>query len=72
MKFKNIEVNGIKHIVFNREHKWTFNESTGDWFEEFNGRSMTHHSLMWVVGRLKENRRYRMWIHLDTLNVVRK
>ena len=72
MKFRNIEVSGIKHIVFNREHKWTFDEKIGDWLCEFEGRRVTHNSMLWIISKLKINSRYRMWIHWDTLNVVRK
>jgi hypothetical protein len=70
MKFKNIEVNGINNIVFNRKTKWRVVPE--GWLAEFEGRTVTHDSMMFIVNQLKRDPRYRMWIHFDTLNVVKK
>lgn len=33
---------------------------------------MLHEQMMKIVNALKKDRRYRMWVHFDTLNIVRK
>jgi hypothetical protein len=69
MKFTNIEVSGIEHIVINRKVKWSL--ITGSW-DNGNGEIHSDADMMDIVSHLKEDRRYRMWIHADTLNIVRK
>jgi hypothetical protein len=74
MKFENIVVGGITNIVINRKAKWTLNE--GMWQRE-NKAAMTgealksHGQMMDVVNHPKTDRRYRMWVHGNTLNIVR-
>jgi hypothetical protein len=49
--------------------KWSL--ITGSWD---NGKGERHpdKDMMNIVSHLKEDRRYRMWVHHDTLNIVRK
>lgn len=80
MKFHNIEVSGIRNITFNRKALWQ--ADGGMWrkvdltnapagvFDIID--SKTHEEMMKIVNLLKWDRRYRMWIHGDTLNIVRK
>jgi hypothetical protein len=82
MRFQNIEVSGIEHIVINRTHHWRlFSADTwakclrdGDGFPVSlpAPQKMPHKEMMRIVNILKKDRRYRMWIHMDTLNIVRK
>lgn len=60
MKFKNIEVSGITRIVI--DHRKTFEAGALGFSERI-------HSM---INHLKTDRRYRMWIHGDTLNIVKK
>jgi hypothetical protein len=86
MRFHDIEVSGIESIVFNRKNRWVFAD-IGDkgtvWREldqtpgatpgfPIGGKYKTHTEMMKIVNELKKDRRYRMWIHYDTLNIVRK
>jgi hypothetical protein len=77
MKFENIVVGGITNIVINREAKWTHLD-THVWQRQQPeacdavGRGVyTHDQMMEVVNHLKADRRYRMWVHGNTLNIVR-
>jgi hypothetical protein len=74
MKFENIVVGGITNIVINRKAKWTLSE--GMWQRENKAAMMgdalkSHDQMMEVVNHLKADHRYRMWVHGNTLNVVR-
>lgn len=72
MKFREIEVSGIECIVFNRKHVWRLIE--GELWEEKlldKTKRLSHKDMMVIVNALKRDRRYRMWIHFDTLNIVR-
>ena len=78
MKFQNITVTGIVNVVIERRVKWT-QLSTGTWQRQLpecldaGGRGVyTHEQMMSIIAHLKEDRRYRMWVHGDTLNIVRK
>ena len=79
MKFENIVVSGIANIVVNRKTKWTqlpsnvWQRHVPKGEEDMFGRGVyTHDQMMEIVQHLKEDRRYRMWIHGDTLNIVRR
>jgi hypothetical protein len=69
MKFKNITVSGITRVVMNHKVVWTQTEK--GWVHS-NGHNITlHDGMMEVINHLKEDRRYRMWVHGNTLNVVK-
>jgi len=73
MKFKNITVCGITMIVIDRKAVWT---QTKDGWERQNAllgiaAVKTHDEMMEVVNHLKADRRYRMWVHGYSLNIVR-
>lgn len=70
MKFDHIEVNGILNIVINRKVQWTLNDHE-QWHSN-TGSLRTHAEMMRIVNEIKKDRRFRMWIHHDTLNIVRK
>ena len=59
MKFENIEVSGITRIVI--EHKKVWEAGQLGFTDE----------IYAIVNKLKTDRRYRMWVHNNTLNVVR-
>lgn len=75
MKFKDIEVSGIKRIVINHKKVWEYYPSN-TWMVLRPGESTEsfrpHNEMMKIVNILKEDRRYRMWVHGDTLNIERK
>jgi len=82
MRFQNIEVSGIVSVVINQRHIFHKDE-TGNWFRSVtehltDGRPVSvmemrsHKEMMAIVNHLKKNRKFRMWIHLDTLNIVRR
>jgi hypothetical protein len=64
MKFEKITVSGITNIVINRKVKWIY--SCGMWNEK-----RPHTEMMAIVNHLKADKRYRMWIHGNTLNIVK-
>lgn len=68
MKFQNITVSGIVNIVINRKTKWV--QKGAIW--ETSKDHCCHEQMMNILTHLKEDRRYRMWVHGDTLNIVRK
>ena len=71
MKFQNIVVSGICNIVINRKQKWV--RGGNEWHKAENiAHTYEHSFMMEIVQHLKADRRYRMWIHGDTLNIVRK
>ena len=70
MKFKDITVSGICNIVIGRKVKWV--QSGCVWNTVEKGKQVSHEGMMNIVAHLKEDRRYRMWVHGDTLNIVRK
>jgi hypothetical protein len=74
MKFENIEVSGIENITFERKTKWTRDGSDNGcvWKSAGDVEAKTHGEMMFIVNKLKEDHRYRMWVHFDTLNIVRK
>ena len=85
MRFHDIEVSGIECIVFNRKDRWILHDvnpifgelwqrvaSPVDPNEQERQPTKTHAEMMKVVNALKKDRRYRMWVHFDTLNIVRK
>ena len=72
MRFSNIEVTGIVNIVFDRKVQWEFEIETSTWCHSKKEKTMYHEDMMKIVNLLKTDRRYRMWVHLDTLNIVRK
>ena len=76
MRFHCIEVSGIRNITFNRKSLW---QADGGMWRKCELRklhepveSRTHDEMMAIVNVLKWDRRYRMWVHEDTLNIVRK
>ena len=87
MKFKDIEVSGIVNIVFNRKSQWVFTD-IGDKGKVWrllsnpaqgeipgfpiNGPYRYHGEMMRIINAVKNDPRYRMWVHFDTLNIVRK
>jgi hypothetical protein len=83
MRFENIEVSGIECIVFNRDARW-IQESPEFWrlYSKLNDEgkcvpldtrvAISHDQMMVRVNALKKDRRFRMWLHYDTLNIVRK
>jgi len=73
MKFQNITVSGICNIVIGRKVKWMQATSGSNWHKAVGGNgACTHTEMMEIVQHLKIDRRYRMWIHGDTLNIVRR
>ena len=79
MRFKDIEINGIINIVIAHKVKWT-QLSSGVWQKQipdgiiddgFGGGVYTHEQMMEMVNHLKGDRRYRMWVHWDTLNILK-
>ena len=69
MKFTNVTVSGITTIVMNRKVVW---KQTEKGWAHSNGHNMTSHDgMMEVVNHLKADRRYRMWVHGNTLNIVK-
>lgn len=83
MKFSNIEVNGIKKVVINRKHWWVKvgplwklairGPEPDDFIPvAYEGKTLTHEEMMKMVSHLKKDRRYRLWVHLDTLNIIRR
>jgi len=86
MKFKEITVSGIVNVVINRKAHWKCVGASGDnepvlWERQIpEGKVLgegayvlfTDEQMMGVVNRLKVDRRFRMWVHGDTLNIVRK
>jgi hypothetical protein len=80
MRFRNIEVSGIERIVFNRKTMWSLING-GRWQKRNTGNFpdtmppsevISHSEMMCRVNNLKKDPRYQMWIHFDTLNIVRK
>lgn len=78
MRFRNIEVSGIERIVFNRETEWRL-ETENLWRKVVKGdypdhmptpEYRTHDNMMAIVNALKKDRRFRMWVHFDTLNIL--
>jgi hypothetical protein len=73
MKFKELAVSGINNIVIAHKVKWVWTD--GFWVRSgapVAGDAIKHHEeMMEIVNRLKADRRYRMWVHWDTLNIVR-
>jgi len=73
MKFDNVEVAGITNIVIAHKVKWVWTD--GLWVR--NGSPMIgdaikpHEQMMEMVNHLKGDRRYRMWVHWDTLNILK-
>lgn len=77
MKFDSVEVSGITNIVIAHKVKWT-QLTSGVWQRQLpealdaGGRGVyTHDQMMEMVNRLKSDRRYRMWVHWDTLNILK-
>ena len=78
MKFDNVEVAGITNIVIAHKVKW-MQLSSGVWqkqipggMDDIGGRGVyTHEQMMDIVNFLKGDRRYRMWVHWDTLNILK-
>lgn len=84
MKLRNVELGGIRNIVFNHKTLWA--ARGGDWVRVLEGIrtgitttslvndcvSITHGDMMYRINLLKNDKRYRMWVYGDTLNVVRK
>ena len=70
MKFENIVVGGITSIVINRKAKWTLSEGIWNYAEKDNFKS--HAEMIELINYLKHDIRYRMWVHGDTLNIVRR
>jgi hypothetical protein len=68
MRFYNIEVSGIKNIVFNKKRMWE-KQVDNSWFESNRGLACSHEEMMWIVNRLKYDRKSRMWVHGDALNI---
>lgn len=70
-----IEVSGIETVVFDRKKIWTIDED-----EVWNGRTaegtlvgiMNHKAMCDRIKAVERDSRYRMWIHGDTLNIVRR
>jgi hypothetical protein len=71
MRFRNVEVTGITSIVFDRKVIWNLDKGTSVWYATTE-RFMYHSDMMKIVNLLKRDNRYRMWVHADTLNIVRK
>lgn len=74
MRFNEIEVQGITNIVINKKTYWKLTENK-IWSLQGPNRgrvNYTHEEMMRIVNILKTDRRYRMYIHLDTLNILKK
>ena len=71
MKFTNIVVCGITRIVIDRKDVWIYGD--GVWIKSAPESTSvkTHPEMMAIVNHLKVDRRYRMWIHGNVLNVVK-
>jgi hypothetical protein len=82
MRFKDIEVSGITTIVFNRKRAFAQSMIDKSWIEvnkndtifiDSAGKEnrISHEEMMSRVNHAKEDNRFRMWVHNDTLNIIR-
>lgn len=77
MKFtRPIEVTGITRIVFDRKRVWD-KDTDEIWTAKNDGsdaivRMMNHKDMSERIKYVEADSRFRMWIHGDTLNIVRK
>jgi hypothetical protein len=69
MRFNNIEVSGINRIVIAHKAVWEWND--GIWVRGGDHAPKHHGEMMEMVNRLKSDRRYRMWVHWNTLNILK-
>jgi hypothetical protein len=83
MRFKDIEVSGITTIVFNRKYAFAQSMIDRSWIQVnkndtiFIGSTgkenrISHEEMMSRVNHAKKDKRFRMWVHNDTLNITRK
>jgi hypothetical protein len=77
MHFRDVQVSGITKVVFNRKTIWNQMSPGNNWFRPLEPNVMKqtvrcHAEMMGIINLLKADRRYRMWVHGDTLNIVRK
>lgn len=70
MRFYDIEVSGIKTIVFNKKRLWE-KQADNTWLESNRSIVCSHEEMVWIIDRLKYDRKSRMWVHGDTLNIER-
>jgi len=69
MKFEKITVSGITRVVIDRKDVWVYGD--GMWVKSIPTSVKTHTEMMAIVNHLKADKRYRMWIHGNTLNIVK-
>jgi hypothetical protein len=69
MKFENIEVSGITDVTINRKAHY---HKDGPLWVKNEGRAVSHNKMMEIINHIKGDNRYRFWIHLNFLNIVRK
>lgn len=69
MKFKELVVSGITRIVIERKDIWVYGD--GMWVKSIPTSVKTHNEMMTIVNHLKADRRYRMWVCGNTLNIVK-
>ena len=69
MRFKDIVVSGITRIVIHRTDVWMYGD--GVWVKSIPTSVKTHDEMMAIVNHLKADKRYRMWVHGNTLNIVK-
>lgn len=68
-----IEVVGIQSVVFDRKKHW---KKDGDsWYlteSDLTSTVIPHSEMCKRIKIVEKDPRFRMWVHFDTLNVVRK
>lgn len=80
MKLGRIEVSGITRIVFNREFVWERKEYDGlvepIWVKIAEDESWLYvrenKEIRDMLDYMLDNPEYRMWVHGDTLNIVKE
>jgi hypothetical protein len=72
MKFEKITVSGIAIVVIDRKARWMKNSEDGVWCKANSfDNAKPHADMMAIVNHLKADKRYRMWLHGNTLNIVK-
>jgi hypothetical protein len=82
MRFKDIEVSGITTIVFNRKRAFAqsmidkswiqINKNDTIFIDSGKENHISHEEMMSRVNHAKGDNRFRMWVHNDTLNIIRR
>ena len=70
----NVEVSGITHVVFYHDTHWlrVINNDNYVWIRTgVHKKAMLHEHMMNIIRRKIGDARYRLWVHGETMNIVR-